>query len=77
VGVTRIVSATGRTRRGELVLILVIDLRLCRLRDFCIITKRFGCARRRNYCVFFETRAISSSNLESNNFKIGERFDLL
>ena len=30
-----------------------------------------------NYWVFFETRAISSSNLESNNFKIGDLFDFL
>jgi hypothetical protein len=30
-----------------------------------------------NYWVFFETRAISSFNLESNSFSMGDRFDFL
>jgi hypothetical protein len=30
-----------------------------------------------SYCVFFETRAINSSNLERESFKVGDWFDFL
>jgi len=41
----------------------------------CVLTKPLG--NYRVYCVFFETRATNSSNLESKSFRIGDLFDFL
>ena len=39
--------------------------------------KRFTEMHSEFYCVFFETRAINSSNLDSKSFRTGDLFDFL